>query len=76
MATIHRIPGYISLTEAAEIIGVSHSQVWRYIANDLLDAIEIGGTYLVKTADARKFKRPKPGPKASRQSAECGNSSR
>jgi excisionase family DNA binding protein len=63
VATTNRIPGYIGLVEAAKIIGVSHSQVWRYISNGLLDAIEIGGTYLVKQADAKRFRRPKPGRK-------------
>lgn len=55
------IPGYIRLERAAEIIGVSHSQVWRYIDDGLLDAVKVGNTYLVKEKDAKNFERPPRG---------------
>lgn len=58
MATKTTIPGYVRLERAAEIIGVDHSTVWRYIDEGLLDALKIGNTHLVKESDARKFERP------------------
>ena len=61
VATKTTIPGYIRLERAAEIIGVSHSSVWRYIDEGLLDALVIGNTHLVKETDAKKFKRPEMG---------------
>ena len=67
MATTQTIPGYIRLDKAAEIIGVCHSQVWRYISDGLLDAINIGGTHLVKEKDAKSFVRPLKGNPAFRQ---------
>ena len=67
MATRTTIPGYIRLEDAAEIIGVHHSQVWRYIDDGLLDALKIGKTYLVKTADAKNFRRPPRGNPAFRK---------
>ena len=69
MATTNRIPGYISLQEAAAIIGVSHSQVWRYIDKGLLNSLEIGGTHLVKRKDVCGFKRPPRGNPAFRCTA-------
>jgi hypothetical protein len=58
VATKTTIPGYVRLEQAAEIIGVSHASVWRYIQEGLLDALKIGNTHLVKESDARKFERP------------------
>lgn len=76
MATTEMIPGYIRLDRAAEIIGVTHSQVWRYISNGLLDAINIGGTYLVKERDAKGFQRPPKGNPAFRQNSQRNDSPR
>lgn len=56
-----KIPGYVGLDEAAAIIGVSHSQAWRYIDAGLLDAVKIGNTHLVKLRDAKNFERPPRG---------------
>lgn len=61
MATTDSIPGYCRLEKAAEIIGVTHSQVWRYIDAGLLDSLKIGNTHLVKESDAKNFKRPPRG---------------
>jgi predicted site-specific integrase-resolvase len=61
VATTETIPGYIRLEKAAEIIGVSHSQVWRYIDDGLLDALKIGNTHMVKEDDAKSFERPQRG---------------
>lgn len=61
MATSSVVPGYIDLQEAASIIGVSHAQVWRYIDDEILDALKIGRTYLVRESDAKNFVRPPRG---------------
>lgn len=61
MITKTKIPGYITLDEAAAIIDVSHSQVWRYIDAGLLNAVKIGNTHLVKKRDAQNFERPPRG---------------
>lgn len=61
VATIDTIPGYVRLEKAAEIIGVSHSQVWRYIDDGLLNALRIGNTHLVLERDAKTFQRPPRG---------------
>jgi excisionase family DNA binding protein len=55
------IPGYLTVREAADLIGVSHSQVTRYIANGQLPAIELGQQKLIRKADATKFQRPPRG---------------
>jgi excisionase family DNA binding protein len=67
VATTETIPGYVRLEQAAEIIGVHPSQVWRYIDQNLLNAIKIGNTHLVKESDAKKFKRPPRGNPAFRR---------
>lgn len=67
MATRTTIPGYVRLEEAAEIIGVHPSQVWRYVNDGLLDALKFGKTHLIKEADAKKFERPPRGNPAFRQ---------
>lgn len=61
MSISEGLPGFLHLSEAAEIIGVSHAQVTRYIANNLLDAVVIGREYLVKETDVRNFQRPPRG---------------
>lgn len=67
MATKTTIPGYVRLERAAEIIGVTHSQVWRYIDDGILDALKFGNTHLVKESDARNFERPPRGNPAFRK---------
>lgn len=61
MATTETIPGYIDLYRAAEIIGVSHSQVFLYVRNGLLNAVKIGRTHLVLEREVKKFVRPPKG---------------
>lgn len=55
------IPGYLTITEAAAIIGVCHSQAARYIREERLKAVDLGGQKLIKRQDAEKFKRPARG---------------
>lgn len=61
MAIADKLPGHVDLYRAAEIIGVSHAQVTRYIQDGKLNAIRLGRDYLVKESDAKKFVRPKRG---------------
>lgn len=61
MATKTTIPGYVRLERAAEMIGVDPATVWRYIKANMLDALVIGNTHLVRESDVRKFERPRMG---------------
>ena len=47
--------------EAADVIGVSHSQVTRYVAAGSLPAKRIGPTILIAEEDAKKFVKPSKG---------------
>lgn len=51
------IPGFVTAQEAAEIIGVNHSQVCRYCIDEKLPARKVGNQWLIKEADVKKFKR-------------------
>jgi excisionase family DNA binding protein len=57
MSTVSAIPGFVTAEEAAEIIGVHHSQVCRYCIEKQLPARKVGNQWLIKRSDARKFKR-------------------
>lgn len=52
---------YVTATEAAEIIGVSHSQVTRYASAGLLIHGWIGNQLVIKRQDAERFRRPPRG---------------
>ncbi len=56
---------YITTHDAAEIIGVSHSQVTRYCKSGELPSERMGrmgcGEIRIKRRDAKKFKRPRRG---------------
>ena len=58
VATKTTIPGYIRLTEAANLLKCSHATVWRYIDENLLDSVQIGNTHLVRESDVKNFERP------------------
>lgn len=51
------IPGYYTIYEAADVIGVSHSQVARYIRNGDLPAQTVGNTRLIEQEAVHKFQR-------------------
>lgn len=55
------IPGFLTVYEAAKRLGVSHSQVTRYIHNDLLAATKIGQQMLIPEISLSVFKRPPRG---------------
>lgn len=61
MATVSTIPGYLTAHEVAEMLGVDHSQVCRYCADGKLPAIKVGNQWMIRGADARRFKRPPVG---------------
>lgn len=52
---------YVTVKEAAEIIGVDESQVRRYIYAGRLKAIDLGKQWLLDREQVRKFRRPPPG---------------
>lgn len=55
------IPGYYTLSEAADVIGVSASQVTRYIQQGLLKAVDLGHQILIEQAQVHNFSRPPRG---------------
>ena len=52
---------YITTHEAAEIIGVSHSQGTRYCNSGDLPSERPGHEIRIKRRDAKKFERPRRG---------------
>ncbi len=53
---------YCTPAEAAEIIGVSYSQVTRYVAAGMFaDVCYFGNRIYINRRDVRRFKRPKRG---------------
>lgn len=58
MATL---PGYYTVYEAAQVIGVSHSQVTRYIKANLLPAVGLGHQKLIEQEAVHKFRKPPVG---------------
>lgn len=58
MSEMATIPGYYTLKEAAEIIGVSKAQVSRYIAEGLLPHTDLGQQFLIEQQAVHNFERP------------------
>lgn len=52
---------YISLAQAAEIIGCTKRNAQNYIESGKLAAVNVDGFWIVLKRDAKKFKRPKKG---------------
>lgn len=61
MNDVSSIPGYLTVTEAAEVIGVDGSQVRRYCIDRKLPAVKVGQQWLIKRRDAEAFDRPPVG---------------
>lgn len=61
MATVSSIPGYLTVSEAATVIGVDESQVRRYCIDRKLPAEKVGQQWLIKSEDAKRFVRPPMG---------------
>lgn len=68
MSMATTIPGYYTISEAADVIGVSGSQVTRYIHGKKLEAVDLGGQWLIEQAEVHKFQRkPRGNPNFSRK---------
>jgi excisionase family DNA binding protein len=64
MADIHdfpNVPGYVSIKQAAQMLGISNKRVYRYIELGRLPAYKSGGTFLLAEEDVRQFKLNPPG---------------
>jgi len=61
METMSQIPGFLTMIEAAQAIGVSKAQVSRYIKNNNLDHAEVGNQYLIPEEAVKTFERPERG---------------
>ena len=64
MADIHEfpdVPGYVSIKQAAEMLGITDKRVYRYIDLGRLPAYKSGGVFLLAEEDVRLFKLNPPG---------------
>src|SRR5215472_5579685 len=64
MADIHEfpdVPGYVSIKQAAEMLGITDKRVYRYIDLGRLPAYQSGGVFLLAEEDVRQFKLHPPG---------------
>jgi len=57
--TIPALPGYVSIKEAAEILGVSDKRVYQYVRAGRLSAQRIGPILILPEEEVRHFK-PSP----------------
>jgi excisionase family DNA binding protein len=55
------VPGYVSIKQAAEILGITDKRVYRYIDLGRLPAYKSGGVFLLAEEDVRQFKLNPPG---------------
>src|SRR5258708_35338099 len=56
-----RVPGYLSVKEAARLIGVSERSVYGYIESGRLPGARIGNILVVEAELGNKHKRKAPG---------------
>jgi excisionase family DNA binding protein len=64
MADIHEfpdIPGYVSIKQAAEMLGITDKRVYRYIDRGRLPAFKSGGVFLLAEEEVKRFKLNPPG---------------
>ncbi|HEY6540968.1 MAG TPA: helix-turn-helix domain-containing protein [Ktedonobacteraceae bacterium] len=55
------IPGYVSIKQAAEMLGITDKRVYRYIDLGRLPAYKSGGVFMLAEEDVRQFKLNPPG---------------
>lgn len=55
------IAGYLTPYEVADLLGVSHSQVTRYVASELLPSVRVGRSILIPEKAVKSFERPPRG---------------
>ena len=69
MSTVSSIPGFLTVSEAAELIGVDGSQIRRYCiayeekgpGEGRLRGRKVGQQWMIHREDAKKFKRQPAG---------------
>ncbi|HYU72210.1 MAG TPA: helix-turn-helix domain-containing protein [Ktedonobacteraceae bacterium] len=64
MADIHEfpdIPGYVSIKQAAQMLGITDKRVYRYIDIGRLPAFKASGVFLLAEEDVKQFKLNPPG---------------
>jgi excisionase family DNA binding protein len=64
MADIHEfpdIPGYVSIKQAAHMLGITDKRVYRYIEIGRLPAYKASGVFLLSEEDVKQFKLNPPG---------------
>lgn len=61
--TIPGLPGYVSVKEAAEMLGVSDKRVYQYVMAGRLPARRIGHMLILPVEEVRRFK-PQPSGRA------------
>src|SRR5258707_13253927 len=55
------VPGYVSIKQAAEMLGITDKRVYRYIDLGRLPAYKSGGVFLLAEHDVKNFKLHPPG---------------
>ncbi len=55
------IPGYVSIKQAAEMLGITDKRVYRYIDLGRLPAFKSGGVFLIREDEVKRFKLNPPG---------------
>src|SRR5438477_3779894 len=55
------VPGYVSIKQAAEMLGITDKRVYRYIDLGRLPAFKSGGVFLLPEEEVKRFKLNPPG---------------
>lgn len=55
------VPGYVSIKQAAEMLGITDKRIYRYIDVGRLPAYKSGGVFLLAEQDVKQFKLHPPG---------------
>src|SRR5258708_10830639 len=55
------VPGYVSIKQAAKMLGITDKRVYRYIDLGRLSAYKSGGVFLLAEKDVKHFKLNPPG---------------
>lgn len=65
------ISGFVTVKEAAELIGLTNKRVYQLIVEQKLDTVQLGREYLVRVKSVEKYLRARNGSK--KQSAKNGH---
>jgi excisionase family DNA binding protein len=55
------LPGYVSIKQAAEMLGITDKRVYRYINLGRLPAFKSGGVFLLPEEEVKRFRLNPPG---------------